>query len=62
MRKVNLTERERDFLYSMTKASCGATTTGYVITNNKKKFTDEEQCKLMNKLNYYALNVKGNSE
>jgi len=50
MKEIKLNERERDFLYSMTKASCGATTTGYVITNKKRKFTDDEQCMLLNKL------------
>ena len=50
MKRVKLTERERDFLFSMCYSSNGATTTGYVITNKKNKFTDEEQMKLMEKL------------
>jgi len=55
MKKIKLTERERDFLWSMTKSSCGATTTGYVTTFGRRNFTDEEQCKLLDKLEHDAL-------
>ena len=50
MKEIRLKDKEIDFLLSIIKNYNGNTTTGYVVTMEGNKFTDDEMIDLYNKL------------